>query len=381
MHVFPDTSSQVSDQYLRRACELAARGRGTTSPNPMVGCVIVRDGIVVGEGFHERAGGPHAEVVALTSAGEAARGAHVYVTLEPCNHFGKTPPCAAALIRAGVQRVVIGMRDPDLSVSGGGAEAFAHAGVQVEFASDETPFRCLNEAWLKRLSTGLPLVRVKLAVTLDARLALAARTRSTITGSAAAEVTRQLRAGSRAVAVGASTAMIDDPLLTVRGADGLQSASQPMHVIISRTSVPPTTLRLFCDGGEAASLVVSDRAEGTALKTLAAAGILAVTYPYAEGILGALRALAGLGIDDVLVEAGPGLLSALWKAHAIDELYVLQAGGMGGNAAPPLFLGPGDAEANVLSPPMHAVDARVVGDGTLTVWHYDNDEPVCERSA
>lgn len=381
MRLFTDASARVSDPLLRRAYGLALRGRGTTSPNPMVGCVIVRDGVVVGEGFHARAGGPHAEAVALAAAGAAASGATAYVTLEPCNHFGKTPPCAPALVRAGVARVVVGMRDPDLGVAGGGIEALAHAGVAVELAEDDAPFRALNEAWLKRLATGLPWVRVKLALTLDARLSLAPGVRTAISGPAAAAVTHELRAGSRAVAVGVGTLRVDDPSLTVRSASGEPAAAQPLRAIVSRTSLPRADARMLHDGAGPVVIVTSERADAAVLRTLSSPTTRVVTYPYAEGIVGALRTLSSLGVDDVLVEAGPGLASALWKADAIDELFIVQAGGMGGNAAPPLYLGPADAADGALAPRMRAVAAELVGDDVVSVWRREGEDLRYGRSA
>ncbi|MDO9557839.1 MAG: bifunctional diaminohydroxyphosphoribosylaminopyrimidine deaminase/5-amino-6-(5-phosphoribosylamino)uracil reductase RibD [Coriobacteriia bacterium] len=365
----------MSDPILQRAVMLAERGRGATSPNPMVGCIVVFDGVVVGEGFHELAGGPHAEVTALRQAGERARDATVYVTLEPCNHYGKTPPCTAALQSAGVARVVIGMPDPDPHVSGGGADVLRSAGVDVVFASDATPFEMLNEAWLKRLRTGLPWVRVKLGLTIDARAAMVSGRRSTITGTGGVTIARQLRAGSTAVAVGAATVDVDDPKLTVRDDAGVLVGRQPLRVVLSRTSVPERGRGLFARDTENALLVTSDRTSGAALDALVREGVRVAVYPYAEGINGALRALVAEGVDDVLIEAGPGLMSALWSAGCIDELFVVQAGGMAGNAAPPLYLGSADAAGTDLAPRMRAVEAGTEGDDAVVVWR-----PLHEKS-
>ncbi|HEY5506558.1 MAG TPA: bifunctional diaminohydroxyphosphoribosylaminopyrimidine deaminase/5-amino-6-(5-phosphoribosylamino)uracil reductase RibD, partial [Coriobacteriia bacterium] len=198
---FGDPYAVVAEPHLRRACELAERGRGTTAPNPVVGCVLVRDGEVVGEGWHERAGGPHAEAAALADAGDAARGATAFVTLEPCAHVGRTPSCADALVRAGVARVVIGAPDPT-RLAGGGAGTLRQAGIDVSFADDPRPFHELDVEWTHRQRTGRPFLRVKVALTLDGRPALLEGARSALTGEAARAFTMRLRARADAVLVG-----------------------------------------------------------------------------------------------------------------------------------------------------------------------------------
>lgn len=368
MSLFSDDASAIHDPFLRRAYTLALRGRGAVSPNPMVGCVIVRDGVVVGEGYHQRAGAAHAEVVALAAAGDSARGATVFVTLEPCTHYGRTPPCAPALLKAGVARVVIGMRDPNPAVSGGGAALLAEAGVAVEFAAHEGPFVGLNEAWLHRLATGRPFTRVKVALTLDGRPALYASRRARITGAGGSSVTMDLRAAASAVAVGAATVRVDDPVLTSRDQDGRAAVRQPTRVIISRTSVPSSSARIFTTGTSPVLLVTSDAADSKAVAAVESAGAGVIRYRYADGIGGALRALADHDIDDILIEAGPTIASALWSARLTDELIVVQAGGMGGNAAPPLYLGGPDAAAGDLVPSMRAVEAAIRGEDAITVW-------------
>lgn len=368
MSLFSDDASAIPDPFLRRAFALAMQGRGSVSPNPMVGCVIVQDGVVVGEGYHERAGAPHAEASALAAAGERARGATAYVTLEPCTHYGRTPPCSTALIKSGVAAVVIGMRDPNMSVSGGGAKALEAAGISVTFAADEAPFVSLNEAWLHRLATGRPWVRVKLALTLDGRPALHASRRARITGAGGSSVMMELRTAATAVGVGAATLRVDDPLLTVRDAENRTAVRQPLRVVLSRTSVPSPTARVFSAGDTPTLVVTSDGADRAALGAVEHAGAEVLTYRYADGIGGALRALAERDVDDILIEAGPTLASALWSSRLIDELVVIHAGGMGGNAAPPLFMGGSDARDGDLVPFMRAVEAAVRGDDAITAW-------------
>lgn len=366
MTLFSDPAVGIVDPYLRRAYELAERGRGTTSPNPLVGCIVVREGAIVGEGYHEVAGGPHAEVAALDAAGELARGSHVYVTLEPCAHFGKTPPCTDRLITEGVAEVTIGMRDPSPE-AGGGAEVLEAAGIRVSWASDPSAFEQQNEEWLTRLRLGRPFVRVKIALTLDGRPALAVSRRARITGAGGRAVTMRLRAQATAIAVGAATVAIDDPKLTVRDAEDVVSARTPMRIILSRTSVPSAKAALVQDG-RGVVLVTSDVAPAERVAAFSRSGARVLTYPYRDGLPGALRAVAHNGVNDVLVEAGPALLSALWRDRLIDELVLITAGGMSGNAAPPLFLGRPDVSGSDLEPVFDPIEAGIVGTDAVTVW-------------
>jgi diaminohydroxyphosphoribosylaminopyrimidine deaminase/5-amino-6-(5-phosphoribosylamino)uracil reductase len=365
MRLFTDTSSSDVDPWLRRALELAERGRGTTSPNPVVGCVIVREGKVVGEGFHERAGGPHAEAAALSAAGRDAQGATAYVTLEPCNHDGRTPPCAPALVHAGVAEVVIGMRDPDLSVSGGGAAALLGAGVAVRFADDATPFQEQNVEWTTALANGRPFVRVKTAVTLDGRPALAHGVRASLSGEGARALTMRLRAASDAVMVGAATMTIDDPALTVRDADGEPATRQSLRVVLCRTGQPPVSARMFNDRLGKPVLLLPEEATPD-LDLLQVAEI--ERFPIAEGIRGAIRVLGDRGIVSLLVEAGPRMLTALWEEDLIDELVLYHAGGMAGDEAPALYVGESQEDRASLARGMRAVEAGVAGNDAVTVW-------------
>jgi len=374
MRLFSDVSQLVRDPWLRYACHLAERGRGTTSPNPLVGCVIVVDDVAVGEGYHAYAGGPHAERVALDAAGEAARGATVYVTLEPCAHEGRTPPCVPALLEAGVSRVVIGMLDPNPQVAGGGADALREAGVEVQVAEDSAPFAAQNEAWLLFVREGRPYVRVKTALSLDGHPALDAGHRAYITGVAGAEVTRVLRSRADAVLVGSSTVAVDDPALTVRDAEGVLAERQPIRVVLARHDAPPVTSRVFTDGVARTIVLLSDDAPVDP-DALVGRGIQVVTYPAGDGILGALESLADLGVMDLMVEAGPHLFSSLWSAGLVDEAIVVTAGGMAGPDAPPLFLGEAERSTDRLTHSMHALEAGVVEDVAVSVWQRTLAEP------
>ncbi|MDO8987259.1 MAG: bifunctional diaminohydroxyphosphoribosylaminopyrimidine deaminase/5-amino-6-(5-phosphoribosylamino)uracil reductase RibD [Coriobacteriia bacterium] len=369
MRLFTDVAARISDPFLSRAYTLAESGRGTTSPNPMVGCVVVSDGVVVGEGFHQHAGGPHAEIVALTAAGHTAWGSTAYVTLEPCDHFGRTPPCTSALLEAGVARVVIGMADPSVAAAGG-ASTLREAGVEVCFAQDSAPFVLQNEAWLHHLRVGRPYVHVKLALSLDAHPTSALGLRTQVSGLGGAEVTMRLRSAADVVVVGSSTARIDDPALTVRDPQfGAPVSRQPLRVVFARKDVPDASL--FHDGlGESRALVpdvvsVPD-------------GVSALRY-HATGnssadLCAAFVALGETGARRVLVEAGPKLFSALWEARLIDELTLVHAGGVFGADALALY-GGGEESAGAVSAPvdrldvrMRAVEAGVIMDDAVTVW-------------
>lgn len=366
MTLFSDPSVGIVDPMLRRAYVLAEQGRGSTSPNPLVGCVIVRDGQVVGEGFHASAGGPHAEIAALDAAGERARGAHVYVTLEPCRHFGKTPPCVERLLAEGVRAVTIGMPDPSPD-AGGGARELEQAGVHVCWADDPAPFAHLNEAWLTRLRDGRPFVRVKIALTLDGRPALAAGRRSSITGPGGRGVTMRLRAEASAVAVGASTLSIDDPQLTYRDGESPVPERSPRRFVLSRTTVPDASSAVFNDSF-GCTLVTSGAASAPEVEELELRGVEVLRYPYGEGLKGALAAIAAVGVDDLLIESGPTLFSELWRERLIDELVIVTAGGMSGSASPPLFLGRPTARGDDLAPIFGPVETGIVGDDAVMVW-------------
>lgn len=366
MRLFDDVASRVDDPYLAHAVALAVRARGATWPNPLVGCVVVRDGRIVGEGLHPRAGEPHAEVFALADAGELARGADLFVTLEPCAHVGRTPPCTEAILDAGVARVVIGMRDPGAE-SGGGAEILRSAGVAVEFAQDPAPFAALNEGWLKRLATGLPFLTVKVALSLDARPALHAGARAVITGDAGAEITRRVRAQADAVLVGSATVTADDPALTVRDASGRAAERQPLRVVLVRDSLPDVDSRLFTDACAPTLVLAADRTSPGSLDALPGS-VEALLYPSGEGIRGALRVLGERGLNDILVEAGPRLFTSLWEDGLVDALVTVTAGGMGGASAPPLFGGTADCAGDTLVHVFRPVETGIVGDVTATLW-------------
>jgi len=366
MRLLDDVASRVEDPYLRHAVALALRARGRTAPNPLVGCVVVADGRIVGEGFHSRAGQPHAEVVALADAGACAAGADVYVTLEPCSHHGRTPPCTEALIAAGVSRVIVGMHDPNPEAAGGAAR-LAEAGIEVSFAADPTPFAALNAGWLKRLATGRPLVVVKTALSLDGHGAFSSGRRAAITGASGAEVTARLRRRADAVLVGAATVIADDPALTARTSDGLAVEDQPLRVVLVGQHVPSIDSKVFSDSAARTLVLAGDRAPDELLSSLLDV-VEVQRFSAGEGLIAAFRALGERGIGEVLVEPGPRLLSALWEQRLIDALVTVVAGGMAGAGSPPPYRGAGDVEDSALRHLMTPVEAGIVGDVAVTVW-------------
>jgi diaminohydroxyphosphoribosylaminopyrimidine deaminase/5-amino-6-(5-phosphoribosylamino)uracil reductase len=325
------TWTAADHAHMARALQLAGRGLFTTSPNPRVGCVIVRDGTVAGEGWHERAGTPHAEVHALQQAGEAARGATVYVTLEPCSHHGRTPPCAEALVKAGVARVVAAMRDPNPLVAGGGIDMLTLAGIRADVGLMETEARALNPGFISRMTRNRPWVRLKTASTLDGKTALENGASQWITGAAARADVQRLRARACAILTGSGTVRADDPKMTVRDLD---IGRQPLRVIVdSALATPPTAAIL-------PALIACHSADPARRAALEAAGAEVVALPDARGrvdLAGLLVLLAQRGVNELHVEAGAGLNGALLEAGLVDEWIAYVAPMAVGDAARGLF--------------------------------------------
>jgi diaminohydroxyphosphoribosylaminopyrimidine deaminase/5-amino-6-(5-phosphoribosylamino)uracil reductase len=327
---------------MQRALELAARGLATTDPNPRVGCVIAQGALMVAEGWHERAGEAHAEVVALRAAGAQAAGATVYVTLEPCSHHGRTAPCVEALVRARVARVVYAATDPNPQVNGRGAEALRRAGVAVEAGLLESEALELNRGFVKRMQQGRPWVRLKLAMSLDGRTALASGASRWISGEAAREDVQRWRARSSAILTGVGTVLADDPRLDVRApeAAGAQTR-QPLRVLLDRRLRTPPAARLLGTGGEVLIFTelaaLADAARGAAL---GARGARIESLP-ADGerlALGAvLERLGELEVNELLVEAGPTLSGELVRQSLVDELLLYVAPKLLGDKARPLL--------------------------------------------
>jgi diaminohydroxyphosphoribosylaminopyrimidine deaminase / 5-amino-6-(5-phosphoribosylamino)uracil reductase len=325
----------VSDRrYLERALELAERGRGTTRPNPVVGAVVVKDGEVVGEGWHERPGGPHAEIVALEAAGERARGATLYVTLEPCAHHGRTPPCTEAVVEAGIARVVAAAPDPDPRTNGRGLDRLREAGVAVEAADEDVAVRARrqNEAFRTAVALGRPFVTYKAAATLDGRVAASSGEARWISGEESRRLVHELRAASDAVAVGMGTVRADNPRLTARD---VGAQRQPRRLAFGQGPLP----------------------EGSELEL--------VDGPVEEE----LRRLAVEGIQSLLLEGGPTLAGAFLRADLIDKLVLFLAPTLaGGDDAPPLFAGPAASTLADLVP-LRGLEVRRAGDDVVVTGY------------
>jgi diaminohydroxyphosphoribosylaminopyrimidine deaminase/5-amino-6-(5-phosphoribosylamino)uracil reductase len=325
--------------YMARAIELAGYGLFTTDPNPRVGCVIVRDGEVVGEGYHVKAGGPHAEIHALKQAGEKAKGATAYVTLEPCSHHGKTPPCADALIEAGVSRVVVAMEDPNPLVAGKGIERLRSAGVSIETDYMADTATKLNPGFIKRMVDGRPYIRCKLAMSLDGRTAMASGESKWITGSEARQDVQHLRARASAIMTGIGTVLADNPTMNVR-LEGVER--QPLRIVLDPHLSIPLDAKILHAPGEV--LIVTACDESDYKSQLQATGAEVITIANTKEYID-LHALMDVlnqrDINEVHLETGATLSGAFLKAGLIDELIVYMAPKLMGNNARGLFHTPG----------------------------------------
>ncbi|ENW23184.1 bifunctional diaminohydroxyphosphoribosylaminopyrimidine deaminase/5-amino-6-(5-phosphoribosylamino)uracil reductase RibD [Acinetobacter lwoffii] len=317
--------------WMRRAIELARQGQYSTKPNPNVGCVIVKDGIVIGEGFHPQAGQPHAEVFALRQAGEQARGATAYVTLEPCAHYGRTPPCAKGLVEAGVAKVVVACPDPNPLVAGKGVQILKDAGIEVDVGICEDEAHELNQGFLKAMATGMPYVRLKIASSLDGRTAMASGESKWITGVAARQDVQHWRAISGAVITGIDTVLADDCELNVRQLDGLEDIKtvvQPKRIILDRQGRLPLNAKILA---QADTVMVM----GPFRQELADLGVLHLpVQPLAELLK---QLVQQHQIYDVLVEAGATLSTAFLQQKLVDELISYVAPTLLGRSARTMF--------------------------------------------
>lgn len=306
-------------RYMRRALELAARGWGQTAPNPMVGAVVARAGAIVGEGFHARYGAEHAEPVALAAAGDRARGATLYVTLEPCTHEGKRPACAPLVIGSGVARVVVAALDPN-PIAGGGVQLLRDAGIEVTAGVEEDDARELNAPFMHRFSGDRPWTTLKLALSREGAIASAERTPRWLTGEDARREVHRQRAGADAIAVGIGTVLADDPLLTVRGVE--PPRVPPMRVVFDRAARLPVGSRLVRTIGEAPVTVVADGSAPDRERALERAGVKVIR---AGGTVDALRALKRMGVDSVYVEGGAGVVGEFLDTGSVDRLIIFQS--------------------------------------------------------
>lgn len=356
-----DVGSDDHARFMRRAIELAERGAGQVAPNPKVGAVVVRDGIIVGEGWHQRYGEAHAEVHALAAAGERARGATVYVSLEPCNHHGKTGPCSEALIAAGVARVVCALRDPNPKAAGG-LERLTAAGLQVDqgLLASEAAWRIapfLHGA----VNADRPFVTLKLAVSLDGAVAGPSRRRAWLTGPESRAAVHALRAEADAVAVGIGTALADDPALTVREAPAPRVP--PARVVFDRLARLPLDSKLVRTAyQQPVYVVVGSEAPQHRLDGLADHGVSPLA---ATGLSEALKALRGHGIRHLFLEGGATLGSAFLADRLVDHLIIFQASCILGAGALPAFVGLPGREADE-APRLRVLERRQYGDDLMT---------------
>jgi diaminohydroxyphosphoribosylaminopyrimidine deaminase / 5-amino-6-(5-phosphoribosylamino)uracil reductase len=340
----PELLSPLSPEDIRwmgRALELAGRGAGLTSPNPIVGAVLVAAGRAIGEGFHAKAGGAHAEAGALAQAGAAARGGTLYVTLEPCNHRGRTPPCVEAIRTAGVKRVVIGTRDPNPRVPGGGADALRGTGVEVAMGCREREAIALNQVFITAARRGRPHVTLKWAATLDGATADSRRSSRWVTGTQARLEAHRLRSRADAVVVGIGTALADDPALDVRL--GSPWPREPFRVVVDSFARLPVTARLIEAGRpERALVAVTDAADADRVGGLEARGVTVLRCKSQEGhvdVTDLVSRLGGLDVSGILVEGGGTLASAFLEAGLVDRLVAFTAPMLLGGAASPRAVG------------------------------------------
>jgi diaminohydroxyphosphoribosylaminopyrimidine deaminase/5-amino-6-(5-phosphoribosylamino)uracil reductase len=338
-------------EMMARALRLAARGQYSCMPNPVVGCVITKGGVVVGEGWHQVAGQNHAEVNALKQAGDKAKCATAYVTLEPCSHYGRTPPCADALIAAGVVRVVYGMTDPNPKVSGRGLDKLRQAGVRVDGPMLEVDARQLNRGFIKRQEQGLPWVTVKLAMSLDGRTAMESGESQWITGAAARQDVQRLRARNGAIVTGIGTVLHDDPSLTVRadelGFDCQEEAAtvaarQPLRVVVDSQLKIPADAKMLSSSGDTLLVTAVDSSDRQDTEIICLPGTCLSDNSGQVDLSALLQMLAKRECNNVLVEAGAELAGGFLQAGLVDELVIYMAPKLLGSLARPLLSLPFD---------------------------------------
>ena len=313
------------EQMMARAISLARNGLGRTSPNPLVGAVIVRDGRIVAEGWHRKAGTPHAEIHALNMAGELARGATVYVSLEPCAHYGRTGPCARALVEAGVSRVVVAMTDPNPKVAGKGIAILQEAGIQVTTGVLEQEARQLNEVFLKWMTTGLPFVALKTAMTLDGKIATAAGQSQWITNEASRYETHRLRDIYDGILVGINTALADNPSLTTRLKE--YQGRNPVRIVVDSRARLPLTAKLVTDGAARTIVAVTEQAPAERVEALRSAGVEIIVAGSSNHVdmQSLMEQLGAMKISSVLVEGGGSVNFSLLQAGLVDRVYAFIA--------------------------------------------------------
>ena len=361
----PDGVDAVDLERMDVALALAARGWGQVSPNPLVGAVIYKDGVKVGEGFHQRFAAPHAEPQAIAVAGERARGATMYVNLEPCSHYGRNPPCVDAIIDAGISRVVVAVPDPNPAAAGG-AERLRSAGIQVDVGAREAEARELNAAFFHGLASDRPWVTLKLAMSLDGAIASFKRTREWMTGDESAATVQRMRANSDAIAVGVQTAVADDPQLTARTDPPPRVA--PLRVVFDRSARLPASAQLATTARQIPTLLVTSF--GVELpESLAASGVESLE---ASDLGDALSKLQDRGVKSLLVEGGAGLAASFLAANAVDRLVIFRAPIVLGEGALNAFAGISPHDIGH-APRFKLLESRSLGDDVVSVYARGND--------
>ena len=366
-------------RWMQRAFELAQKGCYSTRPNPAVGCVIIKDGQLVGEGWHQKAGEPHAEVLALRQAAEQAQGATVYVTLEPCSHFGKTPPCADALVAAGVARVVIAMEDPNPQVCGRGIKRLQSAGIEVKLTEPQEPqANELNQGFIKFMQTQRPFVRLKLASSVDGRTAMASGESIWITGEPAREAVHKLRARHGAIVTGIGTVLADDPSFNVRLPDAIKAElgltdllCHPIRVVLDPNLSMPLDAKMLTLPGRTLLMTsqATVEANATLVENLLATGLEIVAVQAEEDRLDLESVLDYLAkeeqVSDVMVESGASVAGGFIEAGLVDELHWFVAPHLMGHQGKPLLILPGLVTMQDRIP-LKAKSVEQVGED----WHF-----------
>lgn len=343
-------TGETDRKWMQLALDLAERARGFTSPNPMVGAVVVRENAIVGKGFHKGPGKPHAEAAALQDAGDMAKGATLYVTLEPCNHFGRTPPCTKAVLSSGIKRVVAAAADPNPGVAGGGAEFLRSMGVEVEMGLLEGPARKLNEAFFKHITTGLPFVTLKCASTLDGRIATGTGDSKWITGPVARQQVHEMRHASDAILVGVDTVIRDDPGLTTR-LEG-KTGKDPLRIVLDAGLRIPETAKMLTQESTADTLVVTaaNPPNNEKKARLASKGVRILSLPAEEGrvfLPVLMKTLGKEGVTSILIEGGGHVLADALQTGVGDKICLFYAPKiLGGDDGVPVFRGKGPEKIN-----------------------------------